>query len=91
MSALGIVHGVEGLMNTLAMGVAANGLNQQGYAGDTPRTINAVHKLIDLLHTTEAELQKERAARAALQDQVDVLRYALENAAAQIMRMQVGN
>lgn len=91
MSAIGTVTMAEGVLNALATHIAANGRNQAQACSDSPRTINAVRQLVGHLKSTQAELQRERAARAALEDQVEVLRTALENAAAQIMRMKDDN
>jgi len=80
MGAMGVVNATEALLNALAMGVAA-GNRSQAPIGDSPRTVAAVRHLIH-------QLNAERAARAALEEEVAVLRHALEEAGAQIMRMR---
>jgi hypothetical protein len=85
MSTMNVVNATEGLLNALAMGVAA-GNRPQSYAGDSPRTIAAVRNLVRELRSTQAALQTERAARAALEDENEVLRHALEEVTAQLMR-----
>jgi cell division protein FtsB len=89
MSAMGVVNNVEGLVHALAMGVAANSHSQaQAYTGDSPRTIAAVRKLVVQLKSTQTALQTERAARAALEEENELLRYQLEETAAMVMRLR---
>jgi len=78
MSAMGVVNATEGLINALAMGLASS---RPAPAGSSPRAINAVRQLIDTL-------ENERAARAALEEENEVLRQRLEEAAAMIMRLR---
>jgi len=77
MSAMSVVNATEGLINALAMGLAASG--RPAPTGSSPRAINAVRQLI-------VTLENERAARAALEEENELLRQRLEEATAMLMR-----
>lgn len=79
MSAIGVVNATESLIHGLAMSLAASG--RPAPVGSSPRAIRAVRKLV-------AELEGERAARAALENENRELRAHIEKMAEVIMRIR---
>jgi len=78
--AMGVIRSTEGLINGLAMGLAASHRPAPTYI-HSGRAINAVHELV-------AEIQKERAANATLQSENAELRALAEDLMAQVLRLQ---
>ncbi len=80
MSAHNVVGATESFINGMAASMVLGG-RRPVQMDDDPRTIHAVRQLIH-------QLERERAARAALQEENELLRNQLIDAAAIITRMR---